>query len=110
MKPLTPEQIREKLKSGDLKIVSAPQDYVGQYDEEIHKLLTLIAPYMNDDMDPEEWAATCFVSDMSQLGDFLSRGDEDTPKHVQELSEKLGFPVERKMYIYEIAARMHGVQ
>jgi hypothetical protein len=109
--PLTPQEMQEKLRSGELKIVSAPQEYVFQYSKELHELLMFIGALMSDDDDdPKDWAESCFVTDMSSLGDFFSLCDEDTPGNLQALSEELGFPVERSMYLHEIAARMHGVQ
>jgi len=104
----TAEQLREKLKSGEYKIESAPQYYVNQYEEEVHKLLLLVGELMSED--PKDWADNCFVTDQSTLSDFFSREEDEEEGVVKGLSKKLGFEVERSMYIYEIAARMHGVQ
>jgi hypothetical protein len=82
---------------------------VDDYEEEIHQLLLLVAGYMEAE-DKEDWANSCFVSDESQLRDFIVLfGDPDpeqTRQQLKELGEKLGFPVERRDYMAAIAAKM----
>jgi len=108
---LTSQEIKEKLRSGEFKIISAPQEYITQYKKELRELLLYIGALMTDaDDDPNDWADSCFVTDMSSLGDFFPIGEGDTLVNLQVLGEELGFPVERSMYLYEIAARMRGVQ
>lgn len=58
---------------------------------------------------PEEWASSCLVTDESQIGDFFSLIDKRTPEEVEKLGKELGFPVERRMYIWEVAVRMCGM-
>lgn len=122
--PLSPEELRAKLQSGDMKVVFAPQDNVDVYDKEVHSLLVVIGAYMVDeDGDPEEWAEHCYVSDMSQMGDFMPFDFSPSPANesresnrrvreesLAEISQKLGFSVTSQDYIWEVAAKMRGVQ
>jgi hypothetical protein len=100
-------ELREKIKSGELKFEPTPQTYVTMYKKEVHDLLVVIGKHMSDD--PDSWADHCLVTDGSQLGDFFSRDAGDLAI-IKEVGGKVGFPVNRQMYIYEVAARMHGVQ
>ena len=106
--PFSHKEIQEKLRSGKLKIVSAPQDLVKTYDKECRNLLILIALFLGVD-NPQKWAYSCFITDQSCIGDFFGTADEETPAMLKTLSEELGFPVERESYLCEIAAKMRGV-
>jgi hypothetical protein len=109
--PLKASELQEKIRSGQVRFESAPREETRRYEKELRALLLLIASFMIDeDDDPQIWADCCFVTDQSSIGDFLSYLDEETPKHLQALGEKLGFPVERTMYLCDVAARMRGVQ
>lgn len=44
--PLTAAQLQEKIRSGNFRIESAPQEETERYDEEIGTLLRLIGAYM----------------------------------------------------------------
>ena len=108
--PLTAKEIQERLRDGRLKIVSAPQDYVETYSKEVDKLLLMIGKHVMEEDYPGEWASSCFVTDESTLGDFISSEDPQWMGCVEAMEAELGFSINRRMYIYQIAARMHGVQ
>lgn len=108
--PLSSAEMQEKLRSGKVRIVSAPQDQCAVYKKEILALLEMIAPFMIEDGESiRDWAASCFVTDLSSVGDFLKDADEDTPADLKKLSHGLGFPVERGTLLCDIAATMRGI-
>lgn len=90
--------------------IAAQQDHIARYQIECHRLLALIGEHIADDGDPDAWAHECFVTDESRLGDFFYMFDGDKSIPAEILSGKLGFRVERDELMYEIAARMHGLQ
>ena len=69
----------------------------------------MIAPFMTDEMTPSDWAATCFITDLSSVGDFLRSDEEATEADIRTLSQKVGFPVERDTLLCDIAATMRGI-
>ena len=98
---------RKVIQAGPFKgytVEFAPDKLVEQYAHEMYQLLLLIGEFMDPD-DPKGWAEYCMVTDMSTLGDFTR-----DKKDVAGLSEKLGFTVERKMYLHEICALMRKQQ
>jgi hypothetical protein len=80
-----------KLTKGPLagyKVEMAEGEKTRQYQEDVDKLVNLMG---------YEWA---LVTDLSRIGDFYT--DETD---VEMLSLKLGFPVTRKDYMWEVAMR-----
>jgi len=109
--PLSPAELQEKLRSGEIKIESAPQKEVKRYEKELRAILELIAPFMvNEAEGQREWAGSCYITDQSQVGDFFTSYGVDSPKNLKALSDKLGFSVKRSMYLVDVAAKMRGVQ
>ena len=72
--------------------------------ENIDKLLRVLYEQCLKDSDSpssfEDWMPYTFVSDLSNLGDFV--GDEDLPK----ISAALGFEVHLADYLKDVALRM----
>jgi hypothetical protein len=83
-----------------MKIVPAATDHVADYADEIGQSLLYIGELV-DPGDAEDWASSCFVSDLSRLADFMSTKD-----YHESLEAKLGFSVDRKDRVVAIAARM----
>lgn len=122
--PLNANGILNKLRNGNVKFEFAPQDNVDVYDKEVRLLLIVIGAYMVDEGgDPAEWAKHCCVSDMSKVGDFMpfdffrSPAEEARENNLRlregnlkEISQKLGFTVDSQDYVWEVAAKMRGVQ
>ena len=79
------------------KIVAAETNLVNQQGKNIDKLLLMIGEYMGWEGDTSH----VFVSDESRIGDFSLENYE-----LEELSTKLGFKVNQKDFIYEIALKM----
>lgn len=104
---LTPEEaakIKERIvKAAKKGIIWSPDVKVRQHREQVDVLMRKIAElfYCKKSEDVEDWLRHCFTSDESTLADFL-----DSEQEVQYLSDVLGFPVESRNYIWEVALRM----
>jgi Asp-tRNA(Asn)/Glu-tRNA(Gln) amidotransferase C subunit len=92
--PLTQGELKEKLRSGDYKIESAPTDEIDKVQKQVDRVLEIIGRIMGF----EEGEFSAFVTDESTVGDFL-RDD----KQIEKLTKKLGFTVTRQSYIKDIA-------
>lgn len=101
--PYTPEELREKIKSGELRIVSAPQVETDRYEEELLKLLRMIAVSLEAE-NPDDWTDHVYITDESSVGDFLLDQAD-----VTVLVGQLGFQVDRSSLLVDVAARMRGV-
>ena len=100
---MTAEEMQKHLRSGDFKVVMAESDLVDQYETQVLQIKLAIGKWISDDA--EDWADTCFMSDMSTFGDFCW-DDEDG---LALISAEIGIGVKKDDYVYAIAARMAGV-
>ena len=90
------EEMKQGLRDGTVRIVSANEDKISKYCKEVQILLKTIATQLD-----EPGMAHAFVTDESLIWDFgVSEGE------CVALSETLGILVSRRDYLWEIAARM----
>lgn len=85
------------------KIEAAATSATQKYLNQLAELKVLIGGFISDDA--EDWAANCWVSDMSTLWDFMLDQDD-----LAELSKTLGFPVTKDMYLYQVCALMYPAE
>jgi hypothetical protein len=101
---MTPEELHEMAKTAKVNFAESPM--IDHYDAQVNQILLSIAKHMiEEDDDPQEWANSVFVSDMSQFSDF---GLNDGEMCFVSL-DLGGIPVNRGDYIYAVAAKMAGV-
>jgi len=96
-KKLSPEEIKEKLKdirSGKMKIVPADRDNVLLLSPYIMKVLEALGH-------PEAW-----VSDLSTVWDFSPGDTKGDSEFIARASVKLGFTINNKDYIIDLAQRL----
>lgn len=98
--PLTPEELKEKLKNVKPgRIVMADTTEIKKAWKSVDRVLVAIGEILVPG-DAEDWVKYVFVSDESTVGDFLH-----DPAELAKLSEALGFPVTEKSYIKDVALR-----
>lgn len=85
-----------------LKIEMADTDKVEAVD--VKPLLRFIAPYMRSGRDVQDWVDHCFVSDESNVGDFMLDAEA-----MASLSEQLGFAVKSDDRMWQVAEKMHAM-
>ena len=88
--------MKQGLRDGTVRIVSANEDKISKYCKEVQILLKTIATQLD-----EPGMAHAFVTDESLIWDFGVSEEECVA-----LSETLGILVSRRDYLWEIAARM----
>lgn len=86
------------------QVFFAESDKTNAVSAHIDKLLLAVGEFMGAPGDAAGWAAECWVSDMSTLGDFGLEDDE-----VRQIGEKVGVAINNEDYLYEIAERMARV-
>ena len=91
----------------DKRIESAPTDRIDRYESEVSRILRAIAKYMvEDDENVTDWVDTVFVSDKSQVSDFLYK-DAD----LQSLANDLGlFALNGNARVVDVAVMLRQMQ
>lgn len=83
------EEIRRKIKSGEMKVVMAPDDQVSLLRNWVDQVLGAIAEETGNPR-----IAGALVSDESHISDFSSKfSDEEYEPLVQRVAEKLGIEI-----------------
>jgi hypothetical protein len=86
----------------------AKTDFIALRQQELHKLLGLVAVEMGfgqDESDVRDWVDSCFVTDRSSVGDFCLGDDQ-----VEKLGRVLGLVIQQSDLLYEIALRLKPPQ
>ena len=97
---LTEEEIEEALrgiKTGKTKVVSAKRDEIEMLRPYVIRVLKAVGH-------PEAW-----VSDLSSVCDFSPADKERNIEFIARASVKLGFPVNEKDYIIDLAMRLKAL-
>ncbi|MHA2280153.1 MAG: hypothetical protein ACXAC5_04665 [Promethearchaeota archaeon] len=96
-KKLSEEEIQEVLggvRSGKTKIEPAPQDEIEMLRPYVIRVLEALGH-------PEAW-----VSDLSSVWDFSPADEEGNREYIARVSVKLGFPINEKDYIIDLAMKL----
>lgn len=84
-----PDDIKEKLKSGELKLERAPHLHVDDLEQEVDEVLDALG------------FSAAFVSDMSRVNDFPLDDEE-----IAEAEKTLGVHIGPDEYLYQVAQRL----
>ena len=87
--PLDMGELQRKIRSGEVKVKFAPRLHVTDLEHWVDKVLSALG------------FSGAMVSDMSRVSDF-------SPEHhyIEEASDKLGFDINEREYIYQVAQRL----
>lgn len=86
----SPEERLAKIRSGETKIVSAPQDKIKKLHYWIGQVLYALGH------------SEAYVTDESMVWDFIMKDKE----RAKEISDQLGIPIKSNDLIYEVAERL----
>lgn len=95
--PLTQDELKKMLRNiRPEQIVSASTDEIAKAMKGVNRVLLAIGKQMSDNA--EEWAASCFVTDESTVGDFPLEKNA-----IEAIGKELGCKITEDSYIKDIA-------